>query len=400
MPARGALCGPLVALVVAGAAALGDAFLAPVGPRALPVARRAVTSARARPLQPGTRPVPPHSHPGFIGTRDVLRRLAVQGRRGPALTALGEASNDGAPSGPDARDTERPVSPDSIGRPLHPERRFAAAEASRRRQKSSLEAVADADAGETASTVSDASAPAARKKGRARSESQLRWASRVATGVLLPSQLKHFRNLTELLEALQPSRQAASRGELDGGNAAIAMNHVKRLAAGGRHRAGERDVGGEGEVLEFLCAYASAVERCAHNMTAKHLSLAVNALAANYNGVPGAAAGTKDALWRLVHPLTLRIAQGQASAEGEAAFEVRSLAVRRKNGLLACITPSCASPPSCLSPRRRKRRGVAALAAQFQRLYKRVAGRVHPAAAATGGGAPSSLRLTRPLPAS
>ena len=346
MPARGPLLGPLVALVVAGAAALGDAFLAPLGPPAVPAPRRAVSSALARPLQPGPRPVTPLSHLVFIGERGVLRRLAVQGRREPALTALGEASKDGAPSGPDARNTEGPVSPERIERPSHPERRFAAAEASRGRQKPSLEAVANADAGEKASPVSDASAPA-RKEGKKRSESQLRWASRVATGVLLPSQLKYFRNLTELLAALQPSREAASRGELDGGNAAIAMNHIKRLAAGGRQRAGGRDAGGESEVSEFLCAYALAVERSAHNMTGKHLSLAVNALAANYNGVPGAAAGTKDALRRLVQPLTLRIAQGQAT--GEAALQVRSLAVRSTQSLLTCVPSGCASPPCRMS---------------------------------------------------
>lgn len=182
-------------------------------------------------------------------------------------------------------------------------------------------------------------APALRKATKKKkSESQLRWAARAAAGVLLPSQLKNFHNLTELVEVLRPSRLAASRGELDGGNAAIAMNHIKRLAAGGQRRAsGHAADGGYGEVTELLDAYASAVERSAPNMTVKHLSLAVNALAATYNGVPNAAKSNRDALRRLITPLTLRIAHGHAAED----LPVRSLAVSQVKTSCSISLPYC-----------------------------------------------------------
>lgn len=207
------------------------------------------------------------------------------------------------------------------------------------RRRGSKGHAARLNAAAASSSDGEEAAPALRKATKKKkSESQLRWAARAAAGVLLPSQLKNFHNLTELVEVLRPSRLAASRGELDGGNAATAMNHIKRLAAGGQRRAsGHAAGGGYGEVTELLDAYASAVERSAHNMTVKHLSLAVNALAATYNGVPNAAKSNRDALRRLITPLTLRISHGQAAED----LPVRSLAVSQvKTSCFICL-PYC-----------------------------------------------------------
>lgn len=179
---------------------------------------------------------------------------------------------------------------------------------------------------EATTSSADCDGEAPRKGTKTKSASQLRWAARVAAGVLLPPQLKNFHNLTELMEALRPSKLAASQGELDGHSAAIAMNHIKRLAAGRRRwTPGHIASGGRGEVSEFLDAYASAVEKSAHNMTVKHLSLAVNALAATYNGSPK---GNKDALRRLITPLTLRIVHGRVVNDLPMG-ELRSLSVSR-----------------------------------------------------------------------
>ena len=141
------------------------------------------------------------------------------------------------------------------------------------------------------------------KIGKPRSASKQRWAERTVSGVILPSQLKDYHNISHLIEALKPSVAAANRGELDGGSAAIAMNHLKRLGSS------TADLGrAEGEDL-FVClrAYAKAVHNSAASMSSKHLSLAVNALAWHRVETSGVDASCREALRELMLPLALRI---------------------------------------------------------------------------------------------
>lgn len=141
------------------------------------------------------------------------------------------------------------------------------------------------------------------KIGKTLSASKQRWAERTISGVILPSQLKNYHNISHLIEALKPSVAAARRGELDGGSAAIAMNHLKRLGSS------TADLGrAQGEDL-FVClrAYAKAVHNSAASMSSKHLSLAVNALAWHRDETSGVDASCREALRELMLPLALRI---------------------------------------------------------------------------------------------
>ena len=165
-------------------------------------------------------------------------------------------------------------------------------------------------------------ADASGSKRRRRRKSRQQRTEGEAAAVRLPPALKAYRNLTEIIEALRPSVAAAARGDLNGASAAIAMNHLKRLACS--PDAQGREVGGsdaalQDDVSDFLCVYARCVIKEADSLTAKHLSLAVNALAANYPHSPAAVAAKRAAMQSLLAPLGSRFAVSlqEAKREGE-----------------------------------------------------------------------------------
>ena len=167
-------------------------------------------------------------------------------------------------------------------------------------------------------TFADASAP----KRRRRRKSRQQRTQGEAAAVRLPPALKAYRNLTAIIDVLRPSVAAAARGDLNGESAAIAMNHLKRLASS--PDAQGREVGGgdaalHDDVSDFLCVYTRCVVKEADSLTAKHLSLAVNALAANYPHSPAAVAAKRAAMQSLLAPLGSRFAVSlrQAKREGE-----------------------------------------------------------------------------------